>query len=238
MKQILLLFFFAIALHAETLLQSDFKNGLQNWNTPNYWNGELQYAEGMMHMKSTERNGKDFARVLNNCKQLEWGGQWLKVSLQARGNGVLRPGLIKYFPDSAGKIDYKAMQYEFSEPAFILTDLLQSFEYLFKLGEDIPIRVAPILQVDGPGEAMIASYRFETSSNPEVTVENLSTHQMLPEGASIGELKFRFSKAELPVIFFHNRQVRKATTNAKGLPLISGLTASKSCSIRILGSTR
>lgn len=149
LKQALLLVLFAITLRAEILLQSSFKSSLQNWNTPDYWNGELSHAEEKMHLKSTERNGKIFARALNSCKQLEWGGQWLKVSLQASGCGDLRPGIIKYFPDSEGKIDYKAMQYEFTEPAFVLTDTLQSFEYLFKLGEEVPIRIAPILQIDG-----------------------------------------------------------------------------------------
>ena len=225
MKQVLLFVLLAITLRAEVLLQSNFKSGLQNWNTPDYWNGELLHAEEQMQMISKERNGKNFARALNSCKQLEWGGHWLKVTVKARGRGDLRPGLIKYFPDSVGKIDYKAIQYEFTDPAFVLTDTLQSFEYLFKLGEEVPIRIAPIVQVDGPGEAMIASYRLETTNAPNATMENLNTHQILPEGTSIGELRFRFSKAGQPSLIFHNRQVHKATTNADGLLTISSLAA-------------
>lgn len=225
MKQVLLFVFLSITLRAEVLLQSNFKSGLQNWNTPNYWNGQLQHAEGVMHMISTERNGKNFARALNSCKQLEWGGQWLKVSVQARGRGDLRPGMIKYYPDSDGKIDYKAIQYEFSEPAFVLNDTLQSFEFLFKLGEAVPIRIAPILQVDGMGEAIIASYLLETISSPDAVMENRNTHQILPEGAPLEELQFRFSKAGQPALIFQNRQVHKATTAADGLLTLSGLTA-------------
>ncbi len=225
MKQVLLLVFLSITLRSEVLLQTTFKSGLANWNTPSYWNGELLPAEGEMHMICKERNGKNFARVLNSCKQLEWGGQWLKVTVKARGQGAFLPGLIKYFPDTEGKIDYTAIQYVFTEPAFVLSDTLQSFEYLFKLGEEVPVRIAPILQVDGPGEAMITSYRLETTTAPAATMENLNTHQILPEGASIGELRFRFSKAGQAALIFHNRQVHKATTAADGLLSISNLAA-------------
>lgn len=227
MKQTLCFVVFALTRHAEVLLHTNFKSGLQHWRIPDYWNGKLQHTNGMMQMTSTERDGKNFARVLTHCKQLEWGGNWLRVSVKAHGQGELRSGLIKYFPDSQGKIDYTTMQYVYSEPAFVLTETPQSFEYTFKLGEDVPILIATILQIDGTGDAFIASYKIETTCAPEAQMENLNAYQVFPEGAPIGEFRFRFSRANQPALIFHNGQVHKATTDSNGLLTISGLTAQK-----------
>lgn len=223
MKQVLLLLLFVLTLHAELLLRSNFKSNLQGWRIPEYWNGELLHVDNMMHMKSTERGGKIFARSMNSCKQLNWAGQWLKVSLTASGNGELCVGIIKYYPDAENEQDKN--QYEFSRTPFVLSETPQSFNYVFQLGKQMPVYITPILQLNGNGEAKLLSYHLETIAATGKKMENLNVHQMLCKNELIEKQKFRFSEANYPGMIFYNRQVYETKSDENGFLSIDNLTA-------------
>lgn len=220
----LLFWLAALTLSAEVLVQSNFQSGLQNWSSPDYWNGSVSAADGRLLLQSEERQGKTFGRAYTNVKQLPWGGQILELTLQARGQGELRPGLILYYAGADGKIDYSRIRYLFAETPALLQESFQKVAFTHTLGNDQPVMIAPCLQVDGPGRAEIDDIRLQTVVKPGAVMEAVSRHQVVADGAAtLPELSFRFSRPDVPVLLFHQGTTQELRSGADGVLTVSGL---------------
>lgn len=222
----LLFWLTALTLSAEVLVQSTFQSGLQNWSSPDYWNGSVSAVDGRLVLQSEERQGKTYGRTYTNAKQLPWGGQVLEMTLQARGQGELRPGLILYYAGADGKIDYSRIRYLFAETPAILQESFQKVTFTHPLERDLPVMINPCLQLDGAGTAEIDDVLFKTVAAPGAVMEAVSRHQVVAAGtATLPDLQFRFSRPDAPVVLFHQGATQELRSGADGALTARGLPA-------------
>ena len=194
MKKILLLTLLSVSccMFGVSLKKDDFTKGtLRGWVEQPYWGGKLKIVtiDGKKYMElvSTPKQGRVFGRSFAPMysKELYFPTAKIRLEAKVKGKGKLQLGLLKYsFGSGVPAVSYsKAVE---------LTDDFQDYSFNFEL-DSVYEKVFPLINLEGEGKAVFASFEMHKDKDSKNTVNNVSPLQIISVDAKSAPVIFQTS---------------------------------------------
>jgi lysophospholipase L1-like esterase len=216
MKKFLICFIFNLFIIAfATSIYAASKNMIRNpslekscspWSAPSYWAGHLSWigksgvaykSKGCMKLVTTEKSGKYFGRIYQATKIKNPIGLHFKYSLWVKGQGEFILGIIKYTP-KPGK-GYNC-GYHWMPAPVKLTGKWQNLSFEFDVKNPQVHMISVVAELRGEkSHVYIDDVSLKAIQAPELSLESLKGHMVLPVGSICPEFSFKLTKSGKPL---------------------------------------